>query len=188
MSNFIQELKDKAQGLTLTREQYIIKATFELHQIALNYDDEKLIESLAKLCSYALILDFDIDESEFELGDRQGIVELVLLSLYESLAGETFSKENGLFRVCFNALKFLGADSFKEIEMALSENKGSEQVNYPQSTTKVNHNAIHSNTKSFGGFWGFVKKAPILAPELETVRILRTISKQLEDVSRKLDK
>lgn len=59
MSNFIQELKDKAQGLTLTREQYIIKATFELHQIALNHDDEKLIESLAKLCSYALILDFD---------------------------------------------------------------------------------------------------------------------------------
>ncbi|EAJ1689510.1 hypothetical protein CK733_05270 [Campylobacter upsaliensis] len=126
MSNFIQELKNKAKGLTLTREQYIAKATFELHQIALNYDDEKLIESLAKLCSYALILDFDIDESEFELGDRQGIVELVLLSLYESLAGETFSKENGLFRVCFNALKFLGADSFKEIEKALDYERSSD--------------------------------------------------------------
>ena len=187
MSNFIQELKNKAQGLTLTREQYIIKATFELHQIALNYDDEKLIESLAKLCSYALILDFDIDESEFKLEDRQGIVELVLLSLYESLAGETFSKENGLFRVCFNALKFLGADSFKEIEKALSESKGiSKRI--PQNATKVNHYATHSNTKSSGGFWGFVKKAPILAPELETVRNLRTISKQLEDVSKKLDK
>lgn len=31
MSNFIQELKNKAKGLTLTREQYIVKATFELH-------------------------------------------------------------------------------------------------------------------------------------------------------------
>ncbi|EJF7502322.1 hypothetical protein M8562_001226 [Campylobacter upsaliensis] len=115
MSNFIQELKDKAQGLTLTREQYIIKATFELHQIALNYDDEKLIESLAKLCSYALILDFDIDESEFELGDRQDIVELVLLNLYESLMNEPFSNKNGLFHICFNALKFLGAEVLKKL-------------------------------------------------------------------------
>lgn len=119
MVNSIEKLQVRAKSLSLTREQYVAQATFELHQIALNLGDEKLIKSLAKLCSYALILDFDMTESKFQLEDRQGIIELTLQSLYESLSDEPFNKENNLFGVCFNALNFLGADGFKEIEKVL---------------------------------------------------------------------